>query len=308
MKKFFYLTLIILLNKQAFSQQDVLLSQYMFNHVTINPGYAGSKQYTMATALCRQQWVGWKGAPETNSLTVHGPIEHKNLGVGFSLMNDRIGVTNRTDLYGMVSYQLKLNHKLKLGLGLQGGGAYYIYKNSQLIYWDASDKVFQENTQTNLLPNFGTGAFLYSRDFYVGVSVPHMLDYNTDKSFSINKNSITPRQTRHYFGEAGAVFKLNQEVVLKPSVLVKYVNNAPVEADFNANVFLSNLICLGASYRTNDALVALMEIQLTKKLRLGYSYDFTLTSVKNHSSGSHEIMLCYDFGLDFLKIKSPRYF
>ena len=309
MKKVLQLAIILLFSMRVNAQQDLQFSQYMFDHVIVNPGYAGSLEYTQSTLIHRSQWVGWKGAPETNSLTLHGPIDQKNIGVGFNLSNDRIGVTNRTDLNLIFAYHLKLNEKLKLGLGMQGGASYYAYKNSDLVYWDQTDKVYSDGNQTNLLPNFGTGAFLYSDKYYIGISCPHVLDYNTGDEFSINnKNKNMPRETKHYFAEAGYVFNLNSEIAIKPSVLMKYVNNSPAEADINANVFFRQTFGLGVSYRTNDAVVALAELQLSKRIRIGYSYDFTTTEISNYSSGSHEIMIGYDMGIRLLKIKSPRYF
>jgi type IX secretion system PorP/SprF family membrane protein len=121
-------------------------------------------------------------------------------------------------------------------------------------------------------------------------------------------NVDNPRVVRHYFGTVGYAFEMSPDVVLKPSVLVKYVNNAPTEADFNLNVLLAQVVWVGGSYRTNDSFVAMLELQLSRKVRIGYSYDFTVTDVKNYSTGSHEIMLAYDFGYDIQKVKTPRYF
>ncbi len=308
MKKLLQLIVIVFCSMQLKAQQDVMLSQYMFNHAAVNPGYAGSKEYMMTTLLHRSQWVGWKGAPETNSLTLHGPLKNKKLGLGFTLMNDHIGVTTKTDVFGQLAYHLKVSSRFKLGFGLQGGIGYYSIKNSDLKYWDASDKLLLENTQTNLLPNIGAGLYLYSNKYYFGFSAPHLLDYNTDKIASIQTNSNVPRQTRHYFSEAGMVINGNTDVVIKPSILVKYVYNAPVEADFNVNVLLSQTVWVGATYRTNDAIVGILELQINPRFRIGYSYDYTLTPIGDYSSGSHEIMLGYNFGEDLLKIKSPRYF
>lgn len=308
MKKIFLLVVVTLSSYVVHAQQDVLLSQYMFNHLVINPGYAGSKDYMMATLLYRKQWVGWTGAPESQALSLHGPLRNKNLGFGVSLLNDHIGVTSRVDLYGDLAYHLKLNQKLKIGFGLQGGFAYYSYKNSDLLYWEQNDKVYAESTQTNILPNVGAGAFLYAEKFYVGLSVPHMLDYNTKKGLSIQSASIVPHQTRHYFVSGGFVFTANPDVIIRPSVLLKYVPSAPLEADFNVNVMFMRTFWIGVSYRTNDATVAIFELQLSRKLRIGYSYDFTMTDINDYSSGSHEIMLGYDFGHDLVKMRTPRYF
>lgn len=308
MKKVILLFIVSLSALASNAQQDILLSQYMFNQLVINPGYAGYKDYMMATALYRKQWVGWTGAPETQLLTLHGPLRNKNLGFGVTLLNDHIGVTNRTDVYGDLAYHLKLSNKLKLGFGLQGGFAYYNYKNSDLLYWETTDKVFEESTQTNFLPNVGAGLFLYSEKTYFGLSAPHLLDYNTDKALSIKNPNVIPHQTRHYFASGGIAFAGNPDVVIKPSFLVKYVPHAPVEADFNINVMFVRTFWVGVSYRTDDAAVALLELQLSRKLRIGYSYDFTITEINNYSSGSHEIMVGYDFGYDLLKMKTPRYF
>ncbi len=308
MKKILLIIVVSLCSFATQAQQDLLLSQYMFNHLVINPGYAGSKDYMMATLLYRKQWVGWTGAPESQALSLHGPLRNKNLGFGVSLLNDHIGVTNRVDLFGNLAYHLKLNQNLKLGFGLQGGFAYYSYKNSDLLYWEGADKVFEESTQTNFLPNFGTGAFLYSEKYYLGLAVPHLLDYNSKKTLSIQQANIIPHQTRHYFLSGGMVLVNNPDVIVKPSILLKYVPSAPLEADFNVNVLFVRTFWVGASYRTDDAAVAIFELQLTRKLRIGYSYDFTVTDIKDYSSGSHEIMLGYDFGYDLMKMRTPRYF
>ena len=293
----------------GYCQQDILVSQYMFNHLLLNPAYAGSKDYMMATLLYRKQWVDFKGAPTTQVASLHAPIGLTNFGWGALVSHDKIGVTDRTDVYANAAYHLPVGNKLKLSMGIRAGGGFYSYKNSDLIYWDANDPAFAGDRTSTFLPNIGAGVYLYGNKFYAGLSVPTIISYDPTKSLSINSNgTIVPRQVRHYFATTGVALELNPNVVFKPSVLVKYVQNAPVEADFNASVLLSQILWIGASYRTNDSFVALLEFQLTKQLRFGYSYDFTTTDVKNYSNGSHEIMLGYDFGYDIMKIKTPRYF
>lgn len=293
----------------GYCQQDILVSQYMFNHLLLNPAYAGSKDYMMATLLYRKQWVDFKGAPTTQVASIHGPIGLSNLGWGALISHDKIGVTDRTDAYANVAYHLKVGKKMKLGVGLRAGGGFYSFKNSDLIYWDSNDPAFAGDKTSKFLPNVGAGAYLYGDKFYAGISVPTIISYDSTKSLSLNMSgNAVPNQVRHYFATAGVALELSPNVVLKPSVLVKYVQNAPVEADFNVNVLLAQMLWLGASLRTNDSFVAIAEFQLTKQLRLGYSYDFTTTDVKNYSNGSHEIMLGYDFGYDIMKIKTPRYF
>ena len=284
------------------AQQDILVSQYMFNHLLVNPGYAGSKEYMQATLLYRKQWTGWAGAPETQIATLHGPLGLTNFGWGAMISHDKIGVQDRTDAYANAAYHIKLKEGLKLGLGIRAGGAYYNYSTPSIV-WDANDPAFNENL-TRFVPAVGAGAYLYSRNLYAGLSFTSVDPEKTIGSPDAN----APNRVRHYFGAMGYAWEINSQVVLKPSVLIKYVVNAPVEADFNLNVLLAQTIWVGASYRTGDAIVAMVEFQLSRKLKLGYAYDYTITNVSDFSSGSHEIMLGYDFGYDIQKIKTPRYF
>jgi type IX secretion system PorP/SprF family membrane protein len=292
------------------AQQDALFSQYMFNHLLINPAYAGSHDYMMATLLYRNQWVKWDNAPTTEAATLHGPLGNTNLGWGGSLTHDHEGVTDRTDFFLNLAYHIKLTEKLKLGMGLRGGLSYWVRKNSDLVYWDPNDPKFEGDKTTNILPNVGAGFYLYSKRFYAGLSAPEVLAYDPNNALSVNgdEGKEIPRQKQHYFLTSGVAIPVSPDVVLKPSVLLKFVPNAPVEADINLNVLLANILWLGVSYRTEDAVVAMVEIQLSRKLRLGYAYDFTMSDVKDYSTGSHEIMLAYDFGYDIMKIKTPRYF
>jgi type IX secretion system PorP/SprF family membrane protein len=309
MKRIYISALLMFFSVAGYCQQDILVSQYMFNHLLLNPAYAGSKDYMMATLLYRKQWVDFKGAPTTQVASLHGPVGLTNFGWGASISHDKIGVTDRTDAYLNAAYHLPVGPKMKLSLGLRAGGGYYSYKNSDLIYWDANDPLFAGDKTSKFIPNLGAGAYLYTDKFYAGVSVPNVISYDTTKVLSLNMSgNVVPNQVRHYFATAGVAIEVNPDVVIKPSVLVKYVQNAPVEADFNVNFLLAQVLWVGGSYRTGDSFVALLELQLTKKFRLGYSYDFTTTDMKNYSAGSHEIMIGYDFGYDIMKVKTPRYF
>lgn len=302
--------LLTLISMQAISQQDLQVSQYMFNHLLLNPGYAGSQEYMMATLLYRKQWVDFKGAPESQVATLHGPLGLSNFGWGALISHDKIGVTDRTDAYVNAAYHLRAGSRLRLSLGLRAGGGYFSYKNSDLTYWDEGDPAFSSDKVSKFLPNVGAGLYLYSRKFYAGVSVPTILSYDPQKSLSLDVSGgdVVPHQVRHYFATTGVAIELSPDVVMKPSVLVKYVDNAPLQADINLNFLLANTVWLGGSYRTGDSFVALLELQLSRKLRLGYSYDFTLTDIRDYSTGSHEIMLGYDFGYQIMKMKTPRYF
>ncbi len=314
------LFLLVTAAARTYAQQDILLSQYMFNHLLVNPAYAGSKDYMMASLLYRAQWVNWDDAPTTQVASLHGPIGVTQLGWGALISHDHEGVTDRTDIYANFAYHLKLNEKIKLGMGLRVGGGYWVRDNAKIREvlqrhtatgeWDAADPKFAGDNVSKFLPNVGAGLYLYGSRFYAGVSSPEILAYDPDKALSLNSSDtkLIPRQVQHFYGTAGVFLPINADFGVKPSVMVKYVGNAPVEADLNLNVLLANLLWIGGSYRTNDAVVAMVEILITKQLQLGYAYDFTTTDIKKFSNGSHEIMLSYDFGYDIQKMKTPRYF
>jgi len=311
MKKLIIIVLFLSGLSSLKAQQDILVSHYMFNHMLLNPAYAGSKDYMMATLLYRKQWAGFKGAPVTQVASLHGPLGLSNFGWGVQINHDKIGVTDRTEAFLNAAYHLPLNSKWKLSIGLRGGGSMYNYKNSDLIYWDVNDPAFSEDKVQEFQPNAGWGTMLYTDKIYFGLSMPNVVSYDPDDNLSVDLNDsgkTVPHQVRHYYASAGIAIELNSDVVLKPNMLARHTPNAPVEYDFNLNVLLGKVFWIGASYRTNDCWVALFEVQLTKQLHLGYSYDFTITDVKDYSSGSHEIMLGFDFGYDIMKVKTPRYF
>ena len=307
MKKILTIIFFLVIIQQVRAQQDVLISQYMFNQLLLNPAYAGSKDYMMATLLYRKQWVGFKGAPETQVATLHSPWGLTSLGWGVTISHDHIAVTDKTEGYLSLAYHLKVSEKFKLGMGIKGGGQFYSQKNSEIKFWDEGDPAFIED-KSGFQPNVGAGVFLYSNMLYAGLSVPTIISYPPTETLTISNGDLVPHQVRHYYATAGVAIPINEDVLVKPSILVKYVKAAPVEADFNLNFLFANIIWIGGSLRTGDSFVAMVEVQLSKQWRLGYSYDFTTTDVKDYSSGSHEIMIGYDFGYDIMKMKTPRYF
>jgi type IX secretion system PorP/SprF family membrane protein len=307
MKNLFSLYIIMLLPSLMFAQQDPLVSQYMFNGLYLNPAYAGSHDFYNVTSLCRKQWVNIDGAPATQILSVDGPLKNRNVGLGLLLSNDKIGVSKQTDFYGNYAYHINLGKETKLAMGLRAGGSYYRAKLTELTVWDGGDDVFSKDIKGEFLPNFGAGLYLHSPKMFVGLSAPHLLNYKPRTTFYIDKTN-SPQLIRHYYLNAGYVFDGNQNVIFKPSILVKYLQNAPVQADFNLNVLFHKLIWLGASYRTSDSFVGILELQASKKIRIGYAYDHPINNLKKYTNGSHEIMFAYDFGYDIHKIKTPRYF
>lgn len=301
-------SLFILMNaSMSYAQQSPVMSHYMFNGLLINPAYAGSKDYVSTTLLYRKQWAGLEGAPNTQAVSIHGPVKSKKLGLGLFLLNDRIGVTGQTDLYGSIAYHLPLSGA-KLSFGLQIGMSSYRSDIVNLKIWDPVDKVFNYNVYHNTLPNVGFGMYYYRPLFYMGFSVPGMISYDPEEKFSVKKDTILYRFDRRYYFTTGYVIETERDLKIKPSILLKYEKNSHLQYDINLNVLLYDIFWIGASYRSNDAIVALFEYQVNRKFRIGYSYDYTLSKLRTYESGSHEIMLGYDFGYDVLKMKTPRYF
>lgn len=310
-------TIILITAISGFAQQDPLISQYMFNPLLVNPAYAGSKDYAMASALYRTQWVKLKGSPETFLASIHGPVfKSRKVGLGFTISNDNIGIINRTNVFGDYAYHIPLTNKLKLGLGVKAGIFYQSNKLSSAILTDNSqiDPVYSAANTNKVTPEVGAGAYLYSKKFYLGLSVPHFLSYDASRPLSFSSNKVY-NYVRHFWFTTGVAIEASPDFVIRPSLMIRYSKYAPMQADINCNFLIKKFLWLGATYRTGDkeagameSIIGIIEFQLTKQFRLGYSYDFTRTQLNNYSNGSHEISLGYDFGHDILKLKSPRYF
>ncbi len=305
----FALVLSIGLSKRSIAQFDPMFTQYMFNEVFINPAFSGSHEALSLNALHRQQWVGIAGRPVTTTFTAHAPIVGNKMGLGVGLLNERIGVSNRTNVLLNYAYRLKLGSGSNLAFGLQGGAVQLNENLTNLVLNNTSDANFLTNTKSRLLPNFGFGAFYNTDKFYVGLSIPRMLENKVQVGSGGNKftNSFNFK-TFHYYLTGGYVFDLNSDVKLKPTVMLKFVEGAPVEFDVTANVLLREILWLGVAYRSGDAISGLIGYQFTPELRVGYSYDFTLTELQRYNSGSHEVNVSYIFRNKAKKVISPRLF
>lgn len=307
MKTIVLIMLGILAGSQAIAQQDPMLSQYMFNGLFLNPAYAGSHKYWSSTLTYRKQWVGMSGSPETAILAVDGPIAAKNMGLGISFMYDRIGVSTHNKITANYAYQIRTSAKSKLAMGVNVSLSQFNGRLEELVIWDQEDQVFSENINGKYVPSFGVGAYYFGERHYVGISIPTLFAYQNEYNFNFDLSKASFLR-RHYLLTGGYVFIASPRVKIKPSVLLKYVANAPLEGDINLAVYYKDMISAGVSYRTNDAIVFLVEYQANNFFRIGYAYDITTTDIRNYSNGSHEIMLGFDFGKDLIKVKTPRYF
>ena len=309
--KYSLLVVLLWVSLTSFAQQDPMFTQYMFNTLAVNPAYAGNRERLSITALGRVQWVGIEGAPTTQTITIDSPIPFYNIGVGLNVVNDQIGVFRNLHINGYYSYtiQFKKNKPYKLSLGLQAG--FTQLGIDLLSVQHSADPFFYDQTFGNnirrFLPNFGAGIFYHSKRFYVGLSAPKLINHNIGNA-TANTQAIAARQYRHYFLMAGYVFDVGTDIKLKPSTLLKYVEGSPLELDINANIWFFDLLGFGLSYRTGDSIDGMIEIMPSRALKIGYAYDWTLTELNRYNSGSHEIMLRYEWGFGNTKILTPRYF
>lgn len=309
MKKIFIIIVIVAASLSGFAQQDAMFTHYMFNTLSVNPAYAGTRDALTITGLHRSQWVGFDGAPRTQTLTLHSPILNENIGVGLSVINDKIGPTNLTSVYGDFSYKIKVNEKARLSLGISGGLNIRRNALSDIPLTDGNDVSFANNEESELLPNFGFGAYYYTEKFYVGLSIPKLLE-NNFKTNEIAGGTNLASEARHYFFIAGTIFNISKDFKLKPTALLKYTYAAPVQIDLTATLLYKDKVWLGLMYRTSVATGVLVGVYITPQLAAGYSFDWSFgNETMEYNSGSHEIMLMYDLVFtDKSKVRSPRYF
>ncbi|MEZ0007882.1 type IX secretion system PorP/SprF family membrane protein [Flavobacterium sp. 28YEA47A] len=296
--------LFILISIKTNAQQDPGYTQYMYNPLTINPGYAGSTGTLEAVLLHRSQWVGIDGAPSTQAFTLHSPLTNDQIGLGFTAVNDNLGPSNEIYFDGNFSYTLMFSYNTKLALGIKAGARVLNVDWSKGRFYDGSDVLLNSNINNKITPSIGAGAYLYSDNWYVGASVPTFIkgDYYDDIQESIQIERL------HYYLIGGYVFNFSDNFKFKPAVLAKGVSGAPISVDFSANFLIQEKFTIGAGYRWDDSVSALLGFQISKDFFVGYSYDYTTTDLNKYNDGSHEIILRYQLSRKTSQIKSQRFF
>jgi type IX secretion system PorP/SprF family membrane protein len=287
------------------AQHTPLTSQYLFNGLLINPAYAGSRDALAANITHRQQWVGFSGAPVTQIMSVHAPVNRRKVGLGLMLYNDRIGVSNETGIMTNYAYRLKFpNGKLAFGIG--GGFTMLRGDWHTVAIQNPDDALFMEPTRSAFRPNFSAGVHYYSKKWFVGASAPFILlhRYNTSgEGFRITD----VRSDLQTMLTAGYLVEFSSDIKLKPTILVRHRMEGLPQADLSMNVILRDKVWLGMSYRTQDAAIAMLEVLPTPQWRFGYAYDMGVSTMRNHHRGSHEILAQYEFGYR-IRVRDPRYF
>lgn len=276
--------------------------------MSVNPAYAGSTNALTVGYLYRNQWVGLEGAPTTQTIMAHGPINN-SLGFGAAVTHDVIGPTKQTSVFLDGSGRVKLSNGAYLAAGLQFGVDYFNSNLTSITTGAQGDNAFGEDVIT-VLPNIGVGLYLYTNKYYVGFSVPKVLTAVLFDDGVIGGNEDNEiKQKRHYTAIAGYVFDLTPGIVFKPSVLARFVPAAPLSTDFTAMFIFADKFWLGTFYRFAESTGVIAGYNVSPQLKIGYSYDYSLTELIDYNSGSHEISLTYDFiYTSGQKLRSPRYF
>ncbi len=300
------------------AQQDAAYSMYMFNGMYINPAYAGSRDYAVIEALYRHQWVGVEGAPRSGSIGINSPFKKKQYALGAIYSFDKIGLTDMNSMYLSFAYRLRFKNNMKLAFGIQAGFTSY---QNELSFADlpnqgaVGDATFMVD-ESLFLPNFGFGIWFHHDRFYVGASIPHLLTPKLSSRVQSTATDAVARQYNHWLLTGGFVVGAKESwIKVKPSFLFKYVKNAPMSWDINLGFLFIDRFWLAAGYRIGgnlesgggNSIMALTEFKITPQLRIGYAYDYSLSKLVDFNSGSHEIMLGYDFGFDMKRYANPRY-
>ena len=316
-QKVLYILFVFLISVEiSFAQQDPQYSQYMFNQMVINPAYAGSKEAVSTVADLRQQWVSMPGAPQTGTISMHGPLPFKSIGIGGHMVYEKIGPATWSAAYADCAYRLKIG-KGKISLGLSAGLVNYNFRVGEMTYKN-SGEVFPNNypgPKTTF--DAGSGLYYYTRTFFFGASVTHLtaptlFSKSTDTTDASGTTSISKvffNLQPHIFIYTGKAFEINENFVVNPSVMIKAIQNniSSPSIDVNCNFLLAKVLWLGASYRIGYGVAGLLQYYVNPHFKIGYCYDMGFNKIGTYGQATHEIVLSYDFRVYKSKIMSPRF-
>ncbi len=287
------------------AQQDAQFTQYMYNTISVNPAYAGSRGVLSVFGLYRTQWIGLEGAPQTSTFSVNAPLNNTKLGLGVSLVNDKIGPTVENTLSADLSYSIPTSESFKLSFGIKATANLFNLDINKLSFEDQGDEQFQD-LKNKFTPNIGAGVYWHSDRAYLGFSVPNFIETNRydDNNTAIFKEKI------NYYLMAGYVFNLDklEYIRFKPALLTKMVQGAPLQVDVSGNFMFYDKFVVGLAYRWSASVSAMAGFQVSKGMYIGYGYDHETTALRRYNSGSHEIFLRFEFFNSFNKMISPRFF
>ncbi|MCF8357396.1 MAG: type IX secretion system membrane protein PorP/SprF [Prolixibacteraceae bacterium] len=298
---------LIVFGFSAKAQQDPMFTMYMNQLLCANPAYAGAKGVTSASLIVREQWASWPDNPQTQTLFVHSPLNNE-MGIGGSILNDKIGKKANTGIFGDYSYTITYPGERYLSFGLKAGFAFLTHPLTEydLGNTNPNDPMFQQDLKYKFLPNAGVGVYFSSPVYYVGLSVPKLISNKIFES-TVETETVT-REQLHAFFMGGYVFDVNRIIKFKPYFMVRFTPNSPISADITAQAVFIDKLWAGVTYRIGNAVAAMVQMQVTEQLKIGYAYDLTTTELGQYNSGTHEIYLNFDFSFGRGRVRSPRYF
>ncbi len=302
------IALLMLWATVASSQQDAQYTQYMYNTVSVNPAYAGSRGHMSIAGLYRAQWVGLDGAPETQTLNMHSPVGYRGVGLGLSFVNDVIGPTSETYFDVDFAYTIQTGLEERLSFGLKASAHLLDIQFSELNQ-DAGqgpDPTLQQNIDNRFSPNIGAGVYYHTQRFYAGLSVPRILETEHFEESSLS----TAKERMNFYLITGYVWDLNPFLKFKPALLTKLVQGAPLQVDVSANFMFNEKFIGGVAYRWDAAFSGMFGFQISNQFLIGLAYDREITDLgaTTFNDGSFEIILRYDFIRAVGNLKSPRFF
>ncbi|MEK8178839.1 type IX secretion system membrane protein PorP/SprF [Flavobacterium buctense] len=305
MKKLYFIAILALSVTELRAQQDPHYTQYMYNMSVMNPAYAGSKEAVSGGFLYRKQWVEIEDAPTTGTFFIHSPVG-RNVGLGLSVISDKIGPVEENNFYADFSYTLNLGGEHRLAFGMKAGVTMHKIDFNTIYPTlpDLNDDVFGSGNPNKTFLNVGSGVFYYTDKYYVAFSVPNMLK---TKYLDFDGRQYGTEEL-HYFLTGGYVFDLNPNLKFKPFAMIKSSLNAPTSFDVSTNFMLYDKLELGATYRVEDSFGAMVNFAVTPSLRIGYAYDHIVSDLNTVTPSSHEVMILFDLNFPKKVSRSPRYF
>jgi len=283
----------------TYSQQS-RFTQYMYNTITLNPAYAGSREALNVFGMYRTQWIGVEGAPKTGVFSIEG-LAKKRSGVGVNFSSDRIGISDQSSITVDYAYILPISPGYKLALGLSATANLLNIDYDKLHSKEIDLR--QENIDGEFSPNVGAGTFLYSNHFYFGVSAPNILE--TTRYDEVVKSKVSEKISMNMI--SGYVFDMNSSMKLKLATLANVGGGSPLSFDLTANLMFIERFVLGVAWRSSGTVSALAGFQLGDNLFMGYAYDLEKTKLSEHGSGTHEFFIKYQLGKN-KNARIPRFF
>ncbi|WP_026231671.1 PorP/SprF family type IX secretion system membrane protein [Neolewinella persica] len=294
------LTFLLLTSGALWAQQDAQYTQFMYNKLGFNPAFAGAVESTNFQVAARQQWLGLDDAPTSQVATFNTPLTSAGTGVAARFSRVTIGLEQQYNIEGSYAYRFALGRGTRLGLGISASARYFNieYGRATPTQGGGVDTAIPGATESRVTPNFGAGLYIDGPAYYVGISVPRLLESDIDLGA---EEGIISREARHFYFMGGVKLQLSEKLALEPQFLAKYVAGAPFDADVNLTAHLGQNLFTGVSYRLGgngggESASVLAGLYLSENLSMCMAYDLGLSDLKGAQNGSIELVVGYSLG------------